>query len=109
MKRFTDILPTLESADHIQTIHLFYPDGSRAGKIENRPGSAGSVRVYHHLWKKHGAIDAAAAKEGLKIYAEHTEDAENNPEKHPNIDRLFEVISTQRTLRVEIAEKPKGQ
>ena len=109
MKRFTDILPTLESADHIQTIHLFYPDGSRAGKIENRQGSAGSVRVYHHLWKKHGAIDVAAAKEGLNIYAEHTEDAENNPEKHPNIDRLFEVISTQRTLRVEIAEKPKGQ
>lgn len=105
MKRFTDILPTLESAEHIQTITLFNPDGSKAGKIQNKPGSAGSVRVYHHLWKKHGAIDVAAAKEGLKIYAEHTEDAENNPEKHPNIDRLLEVISTQRTLRVEITEK----
>lgn len=104
MKKFTDILPTLENADHIVRIELFNPDGSKAGKIENKPGSAGSVRVYHHLWKKHGAITLEAAKEGLKIYAEHTEDAENNPEKHPNIDRLFEVINTKRPLSVTLVE-----
>jgi hypothetical protein len=104
MKRFTEILPTLESADHIQRIELFNPNGSSAGKIENKPGSAGSVRVYHHLWKKHGAINVDAAKDGLKIYAEHTEDAENNPEKHPNIDRLFEVIETKKSLTVKVIE-----
>lgn len=105
MKRFTDILPTLENAEHIQRIDLFNPDGSRAGKIENKPGSAGSVRVYHHLWKKHGAITVEAAKEGLKIYAEHTEDAENNPDKHPNIDRLFSIIESSKPLTVEITEQ----
>lgn len=104
MKRFTEILPTLESAEHIQKIELFNPNGSSAGKIENKPGSAGSVRVYHHLWKKHGVINVDAAKEGLKIYAEHTEDAENNPEKHPNIDRLFEVIEAKKPLTVKITE-----
>ncbi|PKO25230.1 MAG: DUF2322 domain-containing protein [Betaproteobacteria bacterium HGW-Betaproteobacteria-8] len=105
MKRFTDILPTLENAEHIQRIDLFNPDGSRAGKIENKPGSAGSVRVYHHLWKKHGAITVEAAKEGLKIYAEHTEDAENNPDKHPNIDRLFSIIESSKPLTVEITKQ----
>lgn len=105
MKRFTDILPTLENAEHIQRIDLFNPDGSRAGKIENKPGSAGSVRVYHHLWKKHGAITVEAAKEGLKIYAEHTEDAENNPDKHPNIDRLFSIIESNKPLTVEITKQ----
>jgi hypothetical protein len=107
MKRFTEILPTLEIAEHIQRIELFNPNGSSAGKIENKPGSAGSVRVYHHLWKKHGAINVEAAKEGLKIYAEHTEDAENNPEKHPNIDRLFEVIEAKKSLTVKITEVEK--
>ncbi len=107
MKRFTENLPTLESAEHIQRIELFNPNGSSAGKIENKPGSAGSVRVYHHLWKKHGAINVDAAKEGLKIYAEHVEDAENNPEKHPNIDRLFEVIDAKKSLTVKITEVEK--
>lgn len=104
MKKFTEILPTLENADHIQKIELFNADGSSAGKIENKPGSAGSVRVYHHLWKKYGAINVEAAKEGLKIYAEHTEDAENNPEKHPNIDRLLEVIEAKKSLTVKITQ-----
>ncbi|MDP2247375.1 MAG: DUF2322 family protein [Nitrosomonadales bacterium] len=107
MKRFTEILPTLDNADHIQKIELYNADGSSAGKIENKPGSAGSVRVYHHLWKKHGAINIEAAKEGLGIYAEHTEDADNNPEKHPNIDRLFEVIEAKKTLTVKITELEK--
>lgn len=107
MKRFTEILPTLDSAEHIQKIELFNADGSSAGKIENKPGSAGSVRVYHHLWKKHGAINVEAAKEGLTIYAEHCDDAENNPEKHPNIDRLFEVIEAKKSLTVKITEAEK--
>ena len=109
MKKFRDILPTLENADHVVRIELFNPDGSKAGKIENKPGSAGSVRVYHHLWKKHGAITVEAAKEGLKIYAEHTEDAENNPEKHPNIDRLFEVIEMKKPLAVAVIETENGK
>jgi len=40
----------------------------------------------------------------LKIYAEHTQDAEENPGKHPNIDRLFEVIETGDVLTVSIIE-----
>lgn len=102
MPKFSDILPTLEVVDHIQKIELFSPNGRSAGVIENKPGSAGSVRVYHHLWKKHGNISPDAAREGLEIYAEHTENAEENPGKHPNIDRLFDVIASEETLRVNI-------
>lgn len=105
MIRFTEILPTLENADHVQRIELFHANGSKAGKIENRPGSAGSVRVYHHLWKKYGAITVEAAEEGLKLYGEHTESAENNPDKHPNIDRLFDIISSQSGLKANIVLK----
>jgi hypothetical protein len=43
-----------------------------------------------------------AAKEGLKLYAEHTEDAEINPGKHPNIDRLVSVIEDKKPLSVKI-------
>ncbi len=91
MKKFIEMLATLESADHLQRLELADVNGN-IERIENKPGMQGSLKVYHHLWKKYGAINAAAAKEGLSLYAEHTEDAQNNPGKHPNIDRLFEVL-----------------
>ncbi len=103
MKKFSDYLATLETTDHIQKIDLFAKDTSLFGTIENKPGSQGSVKVYHHLLKKHGSINKEAAKEGLKIYAEHTQDAEENPGKHPNIDRLFGVIETGETLTASIS------
>lgn len=101
MQKFNDILLTLPNIDHLQAIELHDADGSIAGIIENKPGSSGSVKVYHHLWKKWGCINADAAKEGLALYAEHTDDARNKPGRHPNIDRLFRVIEENTTLTVE--------
>lgn len=101
MQKFSDIILTLPNIDHLQAIELYDAHGSVAGIIENKPGSSGSVKVYHHLWKKWGNINADAAKEGLALYAEHTEDARSNPGKHPNIDRLFQVIEQNATLTVE--------
>lgn len=102
MKRFSDILPTLAPADGVQRITLSHADGRIAGVIENKPGSQGSIRVYHHLQQKWGTLSIEAAQEGLAIYAEHTEDAKLNPGKHPNIDRLFDIIKNKEALAVLI-------
>jgi hypothetical protein len=103
MEKFSDVLLDLDSADEVQRIELFYSkDNEPAGVIHNRPGSAGSVKVYYHLFKTFGSIDVDAAVEGLSLYAELTEDAENNPGKHPNIDRLFNVIEDDDPLTVNI-------
>jgi hypothetical protein len=91
--KFSEILATLNSADHLQRIELTDAKGI-VETIENKPGSQGSLKVYFHLFQKHGRINSAAAKEGLKLYAEHTEDAQLNPGKHPNIDRLIDVIES---------------
>ncbi|MEQ1915819.1 MAG: DUF2322 family protein [Gallionella sp.] len=102
MQKFSDILPTLALADGVQRISLSHADGRNAGVIENKPGSQGSIRVYHHLQQKWGTLGSEAAQEGLAIYAEHTEDAKLNPGKHPNIDRLFEIIKSQQALNIKI-------
>lgn len=102
MKKFSEILSTLDNADHVQRIVLTSSDGSPAGMIENKPGSQGSVKVYCHLYNKFGSLDVAAAQEGLALYAEHTQDARSNPGKHPNIDRLFGVIASGQALTIEI-------
>jgi hypothetical protein len=100
MKKFAEVLSALESTEHLEKLELYNLEGSLDASIENKPGSQGSLKVYHHLWKKYGVIDSSAAQEGLALYAEHTEDARANPGKHPNIDRLLDVIEHGSRLKV---------
>jgi hypothetical protein len=75
--------------------------GQLAGLVENKPGSAGSVRVYAYLLAKWGAINRCAAKEGLEIYGEHKAGSRRCPGKHPNIDGLLEVEKTGSVMRLK--------
>ena len=106
MKTFSEILSSLEldNADHVQCIALFNSDGSEAGLIENKPGSQGSIKVYYHLLQKWEGINVEAAREGLEIYAEHTADAQSNVGKHPNIDRLLNVVASGNSLKATVSK-----
>lgn len=102
MQKFSDVLLTLDNADEVHRIELYFEDGKPAGNIENKPGSQGSVKVFYHLYKMYGGITLDAAVEGLALYAEHTEDAENCPGKHPNVDRLISVLENEAPLTMKI-------
>ena len=102
MQKFSDILLTLDNADEVQRIELYDANGKPAGVIENKPGSQGSVKVYNHLYKMFGDISLDAAVEGLSLYSEHTEDAENCPGKHPNVDRLINVLEEEAPLTMKV-------
>ena len=88
---FADNLKQLPRVSHLAAIHLLDAEGNITGTIENKPGQTGSLAVYNHLGLIYGAITAEAARKGLDLYAEHVEDARQNPGKHPNIDRLLEL------------------
>jgi hypothetical protein len=104
MMPFADVLKTLPSVAGVERIDLL--DGSGAvATLENKPGQAGSLAVYYHLLREHGHIDANAADVGLKLYAEHTEDARRNPGKHPNIDRLLAIAAGGSPLTGRITTK----
>lgn len=98
---FAEQLAVLATIDHLAALELLDGDAIIA-RIENKPGQAGSVRVYHALFQEFGAIDAQAAQKGLRIYAEHTADAVSFPGKHPNIDRLIEIVAQQKALAVRL-------
>ncbi|GAB2471625.1 MAG: DUF2322 family protein [Comamonas sp.] len=99
---FADNLRQLPSIAHIAALKLIDGAGEVAAVIENKPGKAGSLAVYHALAAKHGGITVEAAQEGLQLFAEHTDDARQHPGNHPNIDRLLEVIATTQGYRVEL-------
>lgn len=92
MKTFAENLSTLPQLDHLTEMHLLDANGATHVTIENKPGTQGSFRVYHFVAHKWGSLSPDAAREALELYAEHTQDAKQHPGKHPNIDRLFEIM-----------------
>lgn len=90
---FSETLQTLPGIQHLAGLQLLDPTGAVVATLDNRPGQAGSVAVYHALAARHGLVDAAAAQDGLALYAEHTADARAFPGKHPNIDRLLAIAA----------------
>lgn len=98
---FAENLKKLPGISHLVAINLLDADGNVAAIIENKPGSQGSLAVYNHLAQTYGSINAEAAKKGLEIFAEHTEDERTNPGKHPNIARLLAIESGSPALRVK--------
>ena len=99
--KFSDNLSHLPARESVAAIELVDQSGTPVARIENKPGQAGSLRVYGWLAETLGAITPEAAELGLKIYAEHTQDARANPGKHPNIDRLFNIKTAEQTLQVK--------
>jgi len=104
MKQFGDVLLELDAVDSIVNIALFDSKGNEAAVIQNKPGSSGSVKVYYHLYKMFGSINVEAALEGLSLFSEHTADAKANPGKHPNIDRLLQIVEDDKPYSVKVTE-----
>ncbi|MBK8893234.1 MAG: DUF2322 family protein [Propionivibrio sp.] len=101
MTQFADNLKKLPGISHLAAINLLDAEGRVLVAIENKTGSQGSLAVYNHLAQTFGAITPEAARKGLELFAEHTEDARAHPGKHPNIDRLLELIENNVTLRIK--------
>lgn len=91
---FAENLQQLPSTAHLAALQLLNAAGDVVATIENKPGKAGSLAVYAALAARHGSINAAAAREGLDIFAEHTAEARLHPGNHPNIDRLLEIVAS---------------
>lgn len=98
---FSDTLKQLPPVSHLAAIQLLDEQGNLLVTIENKPGQAGSLAVYNHLAQTFGAITPEAARRGLELYGEHTEDAQAHPGKHPNIDRLITLATEGNTLRTK--------
>ncbi|RDE51013.1 MAG: DUF2322 family protein [Candidatus Accumulibacter meliphilus] len=101
MAQFAENLKKLPGVSHIAAINLLDTAGDVQAVIENKAGSQGSVAVYNHLAQTYGAITPEAARKGLEMFAEHTEDARANPGKHGNIDRLLMLVEEGKTLRTK--------
>jgi hypothetical protein len=99
---FADNLKQLPGVSHLAAIQLINDAGEVSAQVDNKPGQTGSLVIYNHLAQLYGAITPEAAKKGLELYAEHSEDARAHPGHHPNIDRLLGLIERGESLRVKL-------
>lgn len=99
---FADLLQTLPPVQHLHALELIDERGKIIARIENQPGSAGSVRVYAALAAEFGVLNAAAAQRGLTLFAEHTAAARAHPGSHPNIDRLLALVDSQEAITIRL-------
>lgn len=105
MPTFNENLAELPATEHIQTIELYGDNSQPDCIIENIPGQQGSVSVYYHLAILFGGISPKAAEKGLEIFAEKTLEAQQQPGRHPNIDRLFKIIEQKLYYSVKTIRK----
>ena len=98
---FAENLKKLPGISHLAAINLLDAEGNLVASIENKPGSQGSLAVYNHLAQIYGSINDEAARKGLEIFAEHSDDERANPGKHPNIARLLQIEAGAPALRVK--------
>jgi len=105
MTNFADILRTLPPVDHIVRLELFDTRDQLLDVIENRPGSAGSVAVYHAVMQADGWLDPSAYERALALYGEHTAEARAHPGKHPNIDRLLALTAGDQRLHIKVISR----
>ena len=90
---FKDILETLPTIDHLTGLDVLNAE-TVIHHIPAAPGKLGSLRLYNALAEKfNGKLDRTSAQQGIEWFAEHVEDAKQNPGKHPNIDLLFKVVA----------------
>ena len=90
---FKDILETLPSIEHLTGLDVLKGE-TVIHHIPAAPGKLGSLRLYNALAEKfNGKLDRTSAQQGIEWFAEHVEDAKQNPGKHPNIDLLFKVVA----------------
>jgi hypothetical protein len=101
-RKFAEILKDLEPVEDLDNLRLTV-NGEEVGVIPNAEGKRGSLAVYAHIvGHKEGVIGFREAIYGLGLFAEHTDDARENPGKHPNVDLLLDVLDKGYEIEVEV-------
>ncbi len=103
MKTFAENLKSIPTTKNTVLLRLYNERDDLVSIIPNIPGRQGSIQVFQHIADKKGVINLEAAKEGLRLFGEHVEDAQKNPGKHQKLELLL-GLKKRESLRIEIVE-----
>ena len=103
MKTFAENLKSIPTTKNTVLLRLYDERDDLVSIIPNIPGRQGSIQVFQNIADKKGIINLETAKEGLRLFGEHVEDAQKNPGKHQKLELLLD-LKKRESLRIEIVE-----
>ena len=105
MSVFQDNLKKIKPSDSLVLLRIFDNEQNLHSIIPNLPGRQGALRVFHQIASESGHLDFEQAKEGIKLFGEHVEEARIHPYKHPNLTLLLQLKSSQH-LQIQRVTSP---
>jgi 2,3,4,5-tetrahydropyridine-2-carboxylate N-succinyltransferase len=103
MKTFAENLKSIPTTKNTVLLRLYNERDDLVSIIPNIPGRQGSIQVFQHIADKKGVINLETAKEGLRLFGVHVEDAQKNPGKHQKLELLLD-LKKRESLRIELVE-----
>lgn len=92
--QFKDFLATFPEIEQLSGLDIIDETGTIIHHIPAIEGKLGSLKLYNALAEHFSnQLNKVSAEKGLEWFAEHVDDAKQHPQKHPNIDLLFDVIA----------------
>lgn len=104
--QFKDFLATFPDIGHLSGLNVLDENGEIIHHIPAIEGKLGSLKLYNALAEKFaGQLNVESATQGIEWFAEHIEDAKQNPGKHPNIDLLLAVVAQKHNYTLQSIAK----
>lgn len=104
--QFKDFLATFPDIGHLSGLNILDENGEIIHHIPAIEGKLGSLKLYNALAEKFmGQLNVESATQGIEWFAEHIEDAKQNPGKHPNIDLLLAVVAQKHNYTLQSIAK----
>jgi hypothetical protein len=101
-KNFAAEFNNLPDTGHLEKITLSNIDSTQSHSIDNVPGKQASVKILYCIAQVNDfKITATQAEAGIVLFGDYTAEEKQQPNAHPNIRLLLDIIENHQTWEVE--------
>ncbi len=101
-KNFGADFNNLSDTSHLKKITLSSTDPKQNHSIENIPGKQASVKILYNISQNNDfKIAVEQAKTGIILFGDYVEEEMQQPNSHPNIRLLLDIIKENQVWDVE--------
>jgi|TARA_B110000240_G_C13462597_1_gene437378 hypothetical protein len=102
-KNFAAEFNHLPDTGHLKKITLSNIDSKQNHSVDNIPGKQASVKILYSIALDNNfKISATQAEAGIILFGDYTAEEKQQPNAHPNIRLLLDIIEHNQTWEVEV-------
>ena len=92
----------LPGTPELNALELTQSDNGEIHTIKNEPGKQASIKIYYAISRNNNfQITSVQAKIGLELYGDYVQQEQQQPNSHPNIRLLLNIIAHNQTWTVK--------